>query len=150
MFPYREKIDYLVSPEGCWIWRHDICPKGYAMEDGEKVARIILGIIGSTRVVRTCHNKACIRPDHLVLQKPPTDEDKVDYVLASNGCWLWQGERNKSGAAISNKTRVIDHVKQKPEGYTAYLICDCPHCVNPAHVRYFRNKPNQKVNRRQK
>lgn len=67
-------------------------------------------------------------------------------IISENGCWVWQGYKQKSGYSIinpgsDNNVRKLGHrhiyeilVGPIPPGLTLDHLCRNPPCVNPEHL----------------
>lgn len=70
---------------------------------------------------------------------------RVGWVVAENGCHIWQGAMNGSGygvVGVEGRNRYVHRLRYErevgpiPEGmHLDHFVCDNPSCCNPAHVR---------------
>lgn len=73
----------------------------------------------------------------------PTTEDRI-VAISESGCWIWIGDQNDDGYGrfyLGNKKRKLAHrhiyelnFGEIPDGMCVCHTCDCPSCVNPAHL----------------
>lgn len=78
------------------------------------------------------------------------------YIIAPNGCWEWQGSKNRQGYGIiclmiDGKPNTMPaprlqwmHLRGKPaEGKDICHTCDNPGCINPGHL--WEGTPKQNI-----
>lgn len=68
---------------------------------------------------------------------------KQEYVVADNGCWLWQGScisagypeaRFENGQGYVHRAFYEAHHGVIPQGSQIHHTCSTPRCVNPDHL----------------
>jgi len=86
--------------------------------------------------------------------RPPRDQETVFrtwFDAASNGCWEWEGAKDKDGYGIfsfEKKTARAHRVALQlsgidvPKGGLVCHTCDNPSCVNPNHLYLGSNRQN--------
>jgi hypothetical protein len=80
---------------------------------------------------------------------------KIDYIVAGNGCWIWQKHLNADGYGLTNDpakghktvkaTKFYYERKYGPVPVGKVLdhfVCDNRACVNPDHVRPVTSREN--------
>lgn len=69
----------------------------------------------------------------------------------ASGCWLWKGSRNGRGYGeiyvhgkkeMAHRASWLIHRGVIPDGLYVLHRCDCPPCVNPAHLFLGTNSDN--------
>lgn len=118
-----------------------------------------VGVIPSnTKIWRKCSTSDCIRPSHQELKYPSFDNrlhylDKVENTFAldvqidmQTGCWLYHpnGRRPSSTSDTMTPSKVSwilyregpDRLAalKKLQGFTVWITCGSPLCVNPLHL----------------
>ena len=81
---FRSKV---LQGKGCWLWQASVDQDGYGMVwwDGRtrRAHRVAWELEhgapppAEKRLVQTCGQRACVRPDHLALQDPPKADDPL-------------------------------------------------------------------------
>ena len=80
-----------------------------------------------------------------VRQAPLMERFQASFVVAENGCWLWQKTRDRKGygkisAGIGSRPVKAHRLSYQlflgpiPAGIFVCHLCDTPACVNPAHL----------------
>ena len=77
---------------------------------------------------------------------------RVGWIVAENGCHIWQGCRSTDGygrAKIDGRMQQVHRIRYErevgpiPEGVVLdHFACDNPSCCNPAHVRPATDREN--------
>lgn len=76
-----------------------------------------------------------------------------DKVKVIDGCWIWQGGKNKDGygAATVNGKYINAHrlsfklnIGEIPKGMFVCHTCDTPSCINPEHLFLGTHEDNMK------
>jgi len=86
-------------------------------------------------------------------EKPKrSDSARVGWVVAENGCHLWQGGRSAAGYGMVrvdggmryvHRVRYLREVGPIPEGMQLdHFVCDDRGCCNPLHVRPVSHREN--------
>src|SRR5438128_9842658 len=147
----------------CWIWTGAVDGKGALLfwdsstgkqRHANRIAYELTrgrSIPLGQRARRTCGERLCVRPDHLVA----TPEERFWASVNKTGsCWVCTGYRNEGGYGVftvggKSKVATTSHrwsythlVGPIPEDLEIDHICLNPPCVNPEHLRLATNKQN--------
>jgi len=151
---FWEKVD---KTEGCWIWKASRNSSGYGQLSTERGKGPVLAhrlswlihfgeIPKNRKVLQTCRNLICVRPDHLRLSPSggSVKEKLNDYtVVRPSGCIEWVGATAHGYGNINlggNKWRLAHRVAWELEhgpvqdGLWVLHSCDNPLCVNVEHL----------------
>lgn len=153
------KVEKLHGNDACWLWR-GVTVNGYPQagryehryQPVRKVYEQFVGqIIGRAPVRQRCGNRACVRPDHLIIgideamSRKRTAERFARYVETAgpDECWPWRGLKSHNGyGRLWNGERLIPATHYAweqscgpvPLGMCVLHRCDNPPCCNPAHL----------------
>lgn len=154
--------EWTAKSETCWLWTGPVDKDGFGQiqskQGGCKIRQTAhrlayqnsKGVIPKNAiVVQSCHNKLCVRPEHLQLGDRGSF-NRVDpairfwrRVLKSENCWLWTGSKNNHGygvlcvhrkAMLAHRFSYALHLGEIQEGLDILHKCDTPACVNPDHL----------------
>ncbi len=161
--PTQDTIDRFwakVDKSGeCWLWTGYRKHNGYGIitVEGNVVAAQRLSwilayghITPGKRILQTCGNHHCVRPEHLYIL-PHSDESDAEklvrhfwkHVQRGNGCWLWTGPKVGMGYgkfSVRGKYYRAHRVSWElvngpiPSGLIVCHKCDVPACVRPDHL----------------
>jgi len=105
----QDILDYTdLDENGCMIWRGGKHRQGYAMVRFRKQMRTVHSVIaelkygespgryGGMRVRRTCENKMCCNPEHIIIGS--SSNDKLPY---------WSGDKPPNGKFTDDDVRQI-------------------------------------------
>ena len=146
--------------EGCWLWLGKLS-EGYGtfcfpikdpatnktFWDAKKAHRASWEFVNgpiplSMCVYRKCDQPYCVRPSHFWLgtSTKVTLEDRFwAKVRKTEGCWEWQGLKNKGGYGkieVAGKTKTAHRVSwELVHGTIQEELCVCHRCDNRACVR---------------
>jgi len=85
------------------------------------------------------------------LDKKSLGEKLTDNIKLVNGCWEWQGFRNRGGYGrlrvsgrkmLAHRASYVEFVGEIPEDKIICHTCDNPCCINPAHLWVGTHKEN--------
>lgn len=104
-----------ITPD-CWNWTGAKNEKGYGMFKPHRAHRVsyqwLFGELAPGVLLdHTCHNKACVRPDHL---RPVTNKQNTENVVGAQrnsksgvrGVW-WDKDASKWRAAVRHNRKLI-------------------------------------------
>lgn len=158
----EEKFWERVDKSGdCWMWTGAINARERIFfwgDNGKSVdaVRFSYELSGRTlgkgeRARRTCREKLCVRPDHLVATVEERFWSKVEK---TQSCWNWVGNINTNGygaftIGANDKIAIAAHRwsyqslhGEIPDGLALDHICRNRACVNPDHLRPVTMKQN--------
>ncbi len=145
----------------CWVWTgskqrtgHGLYRlKGVLLKPHRLTYEAYIGPIpDGMRVLQSCYNPACVRPDHLFLSSRrrfkyersdpvPRFWSKVDK---SGECWVWTGGKDETGygrfwtqagrLTAAHRAAWELLVGPVPEGKEVHHTCGHRDCVHPDHL----------------
>lgn len=152
----------------CWEWSGSFHTHGTPLLQVARkrysALRVSLALTGKevppkVMVDRTCGNRSCVNPDHLLFGNENRFYSKIQKLSEKNGgCWVWTGNLNDDMYGYlyifkDGKTTYIGaHVyawelfigRPVPKGVHVCHTCDHPYCVNPHHLFIGTNSDNIK------
>lgn len=146
----------------CWLWTGYTMASGYGQVRRQGVLilahryayeQVVGSIPAGVEVAHRCANRACVRPEHLVVTSPCAGPQRETLTLAdrfwakvekSDSCWLWTGALFPSngygalhldGAAVpAHRVSYELNVGPIPDGLTIDHLCRVRACVRPDHL----------------
>lgn len=117
----QERLDRLTDKSGeCWLWTGSMYPEGYGQfhfqgksGNAHRAAYILSrGPISSDLVVdHKCHNRACVRPDHLQAVTNKQNLENIGVLNSNNSSGergvSWNKARKKWAAQYRHNGRIV-------------------------------------------
>lgn len=136
--------------DGCWLWvggRADgygvFCHSGTRAPAHHMAWLLTHGALPGERLIHTCENNLCVRPDHLYRSTPEARFWEHVERGGVDECWAWNGAyRGVYGKfKVGVARQVLAHRfawelvnGRNPDGLVIRHACDNPPCCNPAHL----------------
>ena len=124
------------NSEGRAVW-HCVCKCGNAIDVTTK--RLTTG---KQTACKNCQDSGSKSPINVRLKK---------YIVASNGCWIWTGKKNKLGYGtitvngVETRAHRAMYFMLNPDSdknKVVMHVCDNPSCINPEHLKLGTQKEN--------
>lgn len=148
-------FQYVKKTNTCWLWRGATTRgrQGVLRRKGKNYpahAYIYISIYGPLpprqRLIHTCGNTLCVKPDHLLLAGSLDGFKSYTRENPLTGCWEWQLFRlpgmgygvtstgGKGNSGLAHRVAYKKFIGPIPKGACVLHKCDNPPCCNPEHL----------------